>query len=180
MDKRVLAYAVTTVAVASVGLGVPASAAVTLHPDGTGFVDRSEVLQVLDWTNARLQAAATETDFVAETVTVTATSWTCADGDTGSVAVLERRTTTTATADLMTSVERSARTGAVTGFGLLGPAGEPVTVAVVEGPEPGSCPAGRSAVPGSTGTVGTAGPTTLRIVHGGQEHALPSGRAPSR
>lgn len=168
----------TAATAASVGLSVPASASVTLNEDGTGLVARGGILRALGWADDRLQTSAAELDFVAETVSVTAESWACVHASRGDEVAHERRTTTTARAGLITSVERSTVTGAVVGFGLEGFAADAVTVAVVEGPDLDTCPGGEdwSRVPLSTERERTRTAPALVLVHDGAVHRLPSVR----
>lgn len=168
----------TAATAASIGLSVPVSAAVTLNEDGTGLVGRGDALRALGWANDRLQTSATELDFVAETVSVTAESWTCVHASGEDEIVHERRTTTTVRADLVTSVERSTVTGAVVGFGLEGFAADAVTVAVVEGPALHACPGGEdwSRVPRSTERERMRTAPALELVHDGAAHRLPAVR----
>ncbi|MEX5297251.1 hypothetical protein RCG67_00540 [Kocuria sp. CPCC 205292] len=144
MNKTLPVCVLTAATAASIGLTVPAEAAVTLHADGTGSVGRDDVLQAVDWTDGRLQTSAAELDLVAETVTVATATWECVQEATGAVAVQERRTTTTSRADLVATVQRSSVTGAVTGFELQGFAADAVAVSVVEGPELDACPGSES------------------------------------
>lgn len=192
MKKRLLACVVAAATAASIGLSVPATAAVTLRADGTGSVGREDVLRAVGWTNDRLQTSAAELDLVAETVTVATASWECVQESTGAVTVQERRTTTTARADLVAAVQRSSVTGAVTGFELQGFAEDAVSVAVVEGPELDACPADGgpnatanknaneagawSRVPRSTERAQTHEGPALELVHEGVAHRVPTER----
>ncbi|WP_298589197.1 hypothetical protein [uncultured Kocuria sp.] len=196
MKKRLLACVVAAATAASIGLSVPATAAVTLRADGTGSVGREDVLRAVGWTNDRLQTSAAELDLVAETVTVATASWECVQESTGAVTVQERRTTTTARADLLAAVQRSSVTGAVTGFELQGFAEDAVSVAVVEGPELDACPADGgsnatenanknenaneagawSRVPRSTERAQAHEGPALELVHEGVAHRVPTER----
>lgn len=180
MGKRLLVLVVIAATAASVGLTVPAAAAVTLHPDGTGSVGRDDVLRAVGWSNERLQTSAAELDLVAETVTVATATWECAQESTGAVTVHERRTTTTARAALTAAVQRSSVTGAVTGFELQGFAEDAVTLSVVEGPALDACPGGEDAawsrVPRSTQRARTHEGPVLEVVHEGVAHRVPTTR----
>ena len=184
VGKRLLTCVVTAVTAASVALTVPAAAAVTLRPDGTGSVGREDVLRAVGWTNDRLQTSAAELDLVAETVTVATASWECVQELTGVVAVQERRTTTTARADLVATVQRSSVTGAVTGFELQGFAEDAVSVSVVEGPDLDACPGNGngdqdgawSRVPRSTERARAHEGPALEVVHDGVAHPVPTER----
>jgi hypothetical protein len=187
VNKTLPVCVLTAATAASIGLTVPAEAAVTLHADGTGSVGRDDVLQAVDWTDGRLQTSAAELDLVAETVTVATATWECVQEATGAVAVQERRTTTTSRADLVATVQRSSVTGAVTGFELQGFAADAVAVSVVEGPELDACPGsenGRehgsehepgawSRVPRSTERAQEQAGPALEIVHEGVAHPVP-------
>ncbi|MFE7630002.1 hypothetical protein [Kocuria sp. NPDC057446] len=180
MGRRLLVLVVIAVTAASVGLTVPAAAAVTLHADGTGSVGREDVLRAVGWGNDRLLTSAAELDLVAETVTVATAAWECVQESTGAVAVQERRTTTTVRAALVTAVQRSSVTGAVTGFELRGFAEDAVAVTVVEGPALDACPgdegegAAWSRVPRSTERARTHEGPALDVVHEGVAHRVPS------
>lgn len=182
MKRTLLTCVVTAATAASVGLTVPAAAAGTLHADGTGSVGRDDVLRAVDWTNARLQASAGELDLVAETVSVATASWECVQEATGAVRVQERRTTTTARADLVATVQRSSVTGAVTGFELQGFAEDAVSVSVVEGPELDACPESEdedgswTRVPRSTERAQAHEGPALELVHEGVAHRVPTER----
>ena len=136
------------------------------------------------WTNDRLQTSAAELDLVAETVTVATASWECVQELTGAVAVQERRTTTTARADLVATVQRSSVTGAVTGFELQGFAEDAVSVSVVEGPDLDACPGNGggdqdgawSRVPRSTERAQAHEGPALEVVHDGVAHPVPTER----
>jgi hypothetical protein len=184
VGKRLLTCVLTAATAASVVLAVPAEAAVTLRPDGTGSVGREDVLRAVGWTNDRLQTSAAELDLVAETVTVATASWECVQELTGAVSVQERRTTTTARADLVATVQRSSVTGAVTGFELQGFAEDAVSVSVVEGPDLDACPGNGhgdgneawSRVPRSTERAQAHEGPALEVVHDGMAHPVPTER----
>ena len=184
MGRRLLTCVVTAATAASVALTVPAAAAVTLRPDGTGAVGREDVLRAVGWSNDRLQTSAADLDLVAETVTVATASWECVQEATGAVTVQERRTTTTARADLVAAVQRSSVTGAVTGFELQGFAEDAVSVSVVEGPDLDDCPGNGtgngdeawSRVPRSTERAQAHEGPVLEVVHEGVAHRVPTER----
>jgi hypothetical protein len=180
VGRRLLTCVVTAATAASVALTVPAAAAVTLRPDGTGSVGREDVLRAVGWSNDRLQTSAAELDLVAETVTVATASWECVQEATGAVTVQERRTTTTARADLVAAVQRSSVTGAVTGFELQGFAEDAVSVSVVEGPDLDACPGSGeeawSRVPRSTEREQVHEGPALEVVHEGVAHRVPTER----
>lgn len=181
MTKRLLACVATAATATTIGLTVPASAAVTLDADGTGAVGREDVLRAVDWSNERLQTSAAELDFVAETVSVAMASWECVQESTGVVAVRERRTTTTVRAELVAATQRSPVTGSVTGFELRGFADDAVSVSVVEGPDLDACPEEEgdawARVPRSTERAQEYGEPALELVHEGVVHRVPTERA---
>jgi hypothetical protein len=182
VGRRLLTCVVTAATAASVALTVPAAAAVTLRPDGTGSVGREDVLRAVGWSNDRLQTSAAELDLVAETVTVATASWECVQEATGAVTVQERRTTTTARADLVAAVQRSSVTGAVTGFELQGFAEDAVSVSVVEGPDLDDCSGSGdedeawSRVPRSTEREQVHEGPALEVVDEGVAHRVPTER----
>lgn len=180
MTKRLLTCVATAATATTIGLTVPASAAVTLDADGTGSVGREDVLRAVGWSNERLQTSAADLDFVAETVSVATASWECAQESTGVVAVQERRTTTTVRADLVAAAQRSSVTGAVTGFELRGFAEDAVSVSVVEGPDLDACPEKEgeawARVPRSTERAQEYGGPALELVHEDVVHRVPTER----
>lgn len=173
MRKRTAAGAALVAVVAALAFAGPASAAVSLRDDGTGFVGRGDVKAALGWDDPQLRANADGLGFVVATESTTRTSWRCTNSETGEV--LARRMTLTV--NQSRGVERTVRTnwrGAVTGFRLTGFGGHAISAATPDGPAPRSCPPGPwSTVPGSTRTAERTGEPQLRVVHAGAEHELP-------
>jgi hypothetical protein len=122
-----------------------ASASVTFDPlSGTGFVGKGDVQLTFGWNNAVLQRNVDGIEFrSSRTVTIDIT-WTC-DQNAGDATQERQRTRTTTRQRLLDSTGRL-RTQ-ITGFNLLGYAPvEPTVVTDVEGPFPGSCPFGYTAI----------------------------------
>jgi hypothetical protein len=135
-----IAVAASVMVMAGAALG-----AVLFDPDtGTGFVGKGDVQLVYGWNNKALQDNAHLVDFRANSVSET--SWTCTKpqptpNDPDKVIVQERSRTTT-TQGLIDEIAREnskGKLGPITGFNLLGYAGDPTVV--TDGPAVGSCPA---------------------------------------
>lgn len=176
MRKSLVALAALAAGAAALAFSGPAAAEPALHEDGTGFVAAEDVREALGWDDARLRAASGELEFVAETGTVTTTTWDCARG--GTEEVLPQRMDLVVTQSrAVTAVARSSWRGKVLGFRLTGYDGRGASSAAPEGPAPGSCPAGPwQLVEGSQRTDEQPGRTVLTVHHDGVAHDLPAPR----
>lgn len=138
MFRKLTGSAVLAV-VAIALLASNAFASVTFVPaDGTGFVGKGDVQNVLGMNNYQIQNASLT--FTYESTVVTEVSWVCTkDG----VNEQERaRTTTTSISGVVSSVARVKNQ--ITGYNLNGFNGTPVKSSETEGPAINSCPSSNS------------------------------------
>jgi hypothetical protein len=161
---RKLSLALAAATVTALGGVSVANAAVTFDPaSGTGFVGKGDVQLAFGWNNAQLNNNAAGVDFEASTVSEQETTWTC-DRDAGPQTQEKENTVTTTLQGVVTKVTRDNKKQ-ITGFGLGGYDGAPVSSEEREGPASGSCPTGWTAVNlQSSGPVVTDG--GLYVTHG--------------
>jgi len=171
-SKLVSALAVA----AALIIAAPAGAAVTLDLEtGTGFVGKGDVQTVFDWNNKQLQNNAAGVTFSYSASSET--TWTCTKvvelGNGGTNEIVQQKSTETSTTGILSSVAREnskGKDGAVTGFHLLGWAGDPVVV--TDGPEAGTCPADPSGFEFDDNAETTVSGGGLSATYGGVSHPL--------
>lgn len=156
----------------TLGFTVPFWATSVVHDQGTGFVTGADVRTATGWDDATLQANAASLEFVSETGSVTTVSWQCVNAADAEV-LAQRTKLVTTTSRRMAGRPVALPWGTVLGFWLHGFDGGGASSAVVEGPAPGSCPAGPwTLVEGSTQTAEEADRPALAVLHGGGRHPL--------
>lgn len=174
MHKLFVVLAALAAAGVSIGLVAPAWATTQLHEDGTGFVTGADVMTVLGWDEATLQANAASLRFVAETTSVTTISWECVRPGTDEVMAQRTDLVVTETRGIASSPRALWRT--VVGFRLEGFDGRGASSAVPDGPAPHSCPdPSWILAPESSRSVDTPGEPVLAVVHDGVQHPVPAG-----
>lgn len=163
--RKILLTSVTAASfAAALALAAPASAAVTFNPaNGEGFVGKGDVQLAFNLSNKDLQLQADNVSFATVSTTVSEVSWVCTNTKNENTQERER-TTTTSTSGVVDGVARDGKKQ-VTGFNLLGYAGEPVTSSTTEGNPLNSCPTGWVLTPaGDPEVISSSGSltTTLR------------------
>jgi hypothetical protein len=141
MNRIVKIAAVAATSLIAIGAGSAAHASVTVNANGTGFVGKGDVQNVLGLNNNAIQN--TTVNFTLESTTEQSFDWTCVkETPTGNGTVKETRqeranvTTTTETA-VISNVARVKNQ--ITGYNLTG-FGATASTSVVAGPAPLSCP----------------------------------------
>jgi len=129
------------------------SLAITVNPNGTGFVGKGDVQFTFGWANKALQDNARSVQFRTVRAEEAISEWTCVkttiqydrDGNVKDVKEItqERNRTVTSTITTLLSSEARLR-NQFTGFNLLGVSGIPVVTSTKNGPALGTCPANPS------------------------------------
>ncbi|GAA1765241.1 hypothetical protein [Kocuria aegyptia] len=135
MNKHLLSGIAATTFAASLAFAAPASAAVTLNTDGTGFVGKGDVQLALNLNNAQVQNGSFV--FAAVSTTVSEYSWECTNSNNEKVQPRES-TTTTSTSGLVSADARVKNQ--ITGWDLKGYTGTLTESSTSEGPKLNSCP----------------------------------------
>lgn len=121
-----------------------ANASVTLNDDGTGFVGKGDVQNVLGLSNAGIQSKNFKAEFTKQTVIEQSFDWTCVkyvldkDGNVKKEIRQERANVTKSDETAVVSNEARLK-NQITGFNLTG-FGQTTTTTEVEGPAVGTCP----------------------------------------
>jgi hypothetical protein len=159
--KRLVLAGVAAAALTAVAFAGPASASVTVNPDGTGFVGKGDVQTVLGLNNAQMQT--TPVTFTKKSTTTQFFDWTCVKTVvTGNGTVKETRQehANVTTTDVTAVVSNVARVkNQITGYNLTG-FGATTTTSTVDGPAPLSCPDASSGFALDPASVVTSEPST--------------------
>jgi hypothetical protein len=158
--KRLVLAGVAAATLTAVAFTGPASASVTVNPDGTGFVGKGDVQTVLGLNNAQMQT--TLVSFTMKSTTTQSFDRTCVKTmvtGNGTVKETRQERANVTTTDVTAVVKNEARMkNQITGYNLTG-FGTTTTTSVVDGPTPRSCPDASSGFELDPDSVVTSNPT---------------------